>query len=113
MWARQTLMSGSDSAAPSTSPSRSAIQAQFSSRIGFSSLRVVADLVVLQRDEAPVALPGGVVDLEEAPELGLEVALAHVPHRDAVLARDLLRRPWIIGWKPPLSSTLSSRSSHM
>ena len=55
-------------------------------------LGVVAHLVLVQRHEAPVALPGRVVDLEEAADLGLEVALAHVPHRHAVLARDLLRR---------------------
>ena len=38
MCARRRLTSGSVSAAPSTSPSRSAIQVQFSSRIGFRSL---------------------------------------------------------------------------
>ena len=50
----------------------------------------MADLLLGQRHETPVALPRGVVDLQEAPDLGLEVLLAEVATDDAVLGLDLL-----------------------
>ncbi len=48
-------------------------------------LGVVAHLLFGQRHEAPVALPGGVVDLEEAADLRLQVLLAEVAAHDPVL----------------------------
>ena len=56
-------------------------------------LGVVADLLLGQRHGRPVALPGRVVDLEEARDLGVEVALAHRPADDPVLGLDLRGHP--------------------
>ena len=51
---------------------------------------VVADLLLGQRHEAPVLLPGRVVDLDEAADLGLEVLLAERAHDDAVTLLQLV-----------------------
>ena len=55
-----------------------------------SWLGVVAHLALREGHEAPVLLPGRVVDLHEAPDLGLEVLLAERPHDHAVALLDLV-----------------------
>src|SRR5205807_445786 len=50
----------------------------------------VHHLLAPDRDEAPVVLPGGVVDVHEAVDLLLEIALSHVAHLDPVLRLELL-----------------------
>src|SRR3954454_3190083 len=54
-------------------------------------LRRVLELLDAHRREAPVVLPGGVVDVDEVTHLLLQVALSHVAEPDAVLLLGRLR----------------------
>ena len=92
MCSRQRLMSGSVSAAPSTSPSRSAIQVQFSSRTGFRFLEYWRDLGLVQRARRPSCAPRPRCRPRgSAPSSDSRSLLPHVADRHPVLARHLLR----------------------